>query len=235
MPYIVGVASSAATLARISAGRIAPCDILEIRHDLGDIARCDWLSACEQFHAQGCPVIFTVRHASEGGRWTGPEEERLALYRRALPFVSAIDIEIGSPSLQDAAQMAAVQGRALIGSFHDFDHTPSDPRLAHVVEDGRKANVSVVKIATMINVPQDVERLAAMLKHGTDVPLCLLGMGVLGVETRVTLPLAGSVLTYGYLDETSAPGQLPCDIIRERMVASSPAYRAWTESRRKPR
>ena len=48
-------------------------------------------------------------------------------------------------------------------------------------------------------------------------PLALMGMGVEGLETRLTLPPAGSKLTYGYLDKPAAPGQPSCKALAQRL------------------
>jgi 3-dehydroquinate dehydratase-1 len=41
-----------------------------------------------------------------------------------------------------------------------------------------------------------------------DMPLCIVAMGEMGRHLRVVAPIYGSLLTYGYVAEPTAPGQL---------------------------
>jgi len=46
-------------------------------------------------------------------------------------------------------------------------------------------------------------------------PICVIGMGELGVKTRTEFPRRGSCLTYGYFESSAAPGQLPAATLME--------------------
>src|SRR4051812_117112 len=65
-------------------------DIVELRIDL--IGDDTWLARAAKLRSAGIPVIGTIRISSEGGKWTGTEEQRLWAYRNVLPHVSAIDV-----------------------------------------------------------------------------------------------------------------------------------------------
>ena len=65
-----------------------------------------------------------------------------------------------------------------------------------------------MKLAVRTDMPADVEVLETLLRERGERLLSLLGMGAQGPESRVKLAQAGSCLTYGYADETNAPGQL---------------------------
>ena len=190
------------------------CDVVEVRLDQMPEEK-DWLNQCNMIQRAGLPVILTVRHQSEGGKWAGPEDRRLDLYRQALAEVAAVDVEYKSAIAKQVAEAAKSLGKAAIISFHDFSQTPPLAELKTVVA---KAQVfaGMVKITTMTKKQEDVHVLQQLLKEGCDVPLCVMGMGELGAQTRVSLARAGSCLVYGYLDKPMAPGQLSAaELVRQ--------------------
>ena len=67
---------------------------------------------------------------------------------------------------------------------------------------------TVIKIATFTKTEEDVAVLRSLFDENCSVPLCALGMGPLGPQTRIEFPKLGSCLTYGYLDAPVAPGQV---------------------------
>ncbi len=185
------------------------CDMVEVRLDLIGLCGGDWPELCGAIEKQGRPVLLTIRDSCEGGSWRGLEEERLALYREGLNVVSAVDVEIDSSILKVLASEAHQQGVRVVGSFHDFNRTPTLAQLKAVEKRGRRLGADIVKMAAMVNTPEDLAQLLAMPAHATG-PICVLGMGALGSVSRVTLPCAGSCLAYGSLVTATAPGQLSC-------------------------
>ena len=63
------------------------------------------------------------------------------------------------------------------------------------------------KIAVTVNTETELNSLAKLLARKWPLPVCIIGMGPLGRETRLKFPLQGSCFTYGYLDTAGAPGQ----------------------------
>ena len=219
-PLVVGVFSSCRTLEHPLDVSQLPFDVAELRIDLIGVDCPDWLEFASRLGAAGMPVILTVRHPDEGGRWYLDEHERAAVYRTALPFVSAIDVEIGSELLKPLADEAHRAGKLVIGSFHDFEKTPEPVALRENIRDGRSKGADVVKLATMIRTDTDLAALHSLLAEKDSAPLCLLGMGDRGAESRVSLALAGSCLTYGFHDQSNAPGQLSAGELRDRLRKS---------------
>src|SRR5439155_164041 len=126
--------------------------------------------------------------------------------RKALPSVSAIDVEFRSALAESGLyQDCEAQGKALISSFHDFEETPALEELSIIVSRAQR-RASIVKISTMINTASDIKTLEQLLAKKWEVPLCVIGMGPLGTSTRVSFACSGSCLTYGYVDTPSAPG-----------------------------
>ncbi len=186
----------------------AGVDALEFRIDLFSSCEASFVLREIQRHA-GVPIVGTIRGAAEGGGWRGSESERLALYQSVLPCVDAVDIEIGAAEIAAAVVCEArEQHKLTIGSCHDFERTPTIEQLAAVVERGKALGVDVVKVAAECSEAEDVRRLAAfMLRHG-ETPLAVIGMGPLGRASRVFFPMLGSLLTYTFFGEATAPGQL---------------------------
>ena len=226
-PLVVGVVRSPAALGRPPAA----CDVLEIRVDLLGLSA-PWREAARAWRAAGRPVLFTARSAREGGEWSGDEAARQACYRAALPDVSAVDVELRCGWLADFLPAAQAAGRPVIGSFHDFAATPSDAVLDELVGEGQRLGVEVVKVAAFLRDADDVERLARLPARYPDQRICVLGMGPLGPASRITLPLAGSCLTYGFADTASAPGQVEVGELRRRLAEAHPGYRSHLQAQR---
>jgi 3-dehydroquinate dehydratase-1 len=167
--------------------------------------------AAEARRYQGVPLIGTIRLAAEGGAWNGTEPERAALYAEILPQVAAIDIEVSAlPALQDTVQSARAAGRLVIGSFHDFEATPSREQLAATAAAAQRHGADVVKTACFCRGPEDVRTLAQFLLDDSAPHKVVIAMGPAGLLSRLFFPALGSLLTYTYLGEATAPGQLTC-------------------------
>jgi 3-dehydroquinate dehydratase-1 len=221
-PAVVGVVSRAETLIKYRAAS-PRCEIIELRADL---IGSQLESMLQTEKPPQLPRLLTIRNAREGGRWAGAETERVACYTRLLPHVHAVDVEIESHAFDPVLAAAKAAGRGVIASFHDFVATPTLERMRGLVERAVCAGADVVKIATWTTTDEDVRRLEALLCETRTVPLAVMGMGPLGVASRLRLALAGSCLVYGYLDEATAPGQLSADEWVDRLSELLPAYRA---------
>lgn len=159
----------------------------------------------------GLPRLATIRWAPECGGWRGGEEERLACYQALLPEVEAVDVEINATACARTVFAAAREaGRLTIGSFHDFDQTPEDDVLEDVHGRGRSLGADIVKIAARCNSREDLQRLAAFTLAHRHENIITIGMGPWGMSSRIFFPALGSLLTYTFLGEPTAPGQLNC-------------------------
>ena len=216
VPRIVGTVSQPATLARLAAGMERICDIVEVRLDLVGPQTPDWLASAKAIKAQGFPVVVTIRLANEGGNWTQPDEARVPLFATTLRELSAADVEYRSPLLEQISSMASRHQKALIISYHDFTGTPPVAELRQVIRRGANYG-TVVKIATHTQSEQDVATLRELFAEQCSASVCLLGMGPQGPETRYVFPRLGSCLTYGYIDQPVAPGQLSARELMQRL------------------
>jgi 3-dehydroquinate dehydratase-1 len=159
----------------------------------------------------GLPLLATIRRREEGGGWKGDEAERLACYEAVIPEVHAIDVEIGAETIAaPIVQVARSQGRLTIGSYHDFSSTPADERLEAIHAQGRALGFDIVKVAARCNSRDDLQRLAVFTLAHRRENIIAIGMGSHGLVSRVFFPALGSLLTYTFLGEPTAPGQLNC-------------------------
>lgn len=229
IPLVVGVVSTPEGLERAAASENWPCDVVEIRLDLiGD--DCDWPVAALRLTKAGIGTLLTVRHNHEGGRWSGDEQARLDAYVQGLPHVTGIDIELGSAIFADVISLA--KGKVTtIGSFHNFRAMPEATDMQKLVKQGESAGVDVVKIAGYATEKSEITRMSNLIKKNPERSICAVAMGPLGAESRVQLPLAGSCLTYGYLDKSNVNGQPSAAEIREQLMAKHEEYRLFAELR----
>lgn len=215
-PSVVGTISQPATLALVAENGSQECDVVEVRLDQVGVDCQDWLEACAAVEGHGLPVLLTVRHAAEGGAWSGNREERLDLYRTAMAVVSAVDIEIHQEDVPTLVRRAEQTETVVIGSFHDFDATPAMETLTGIVEEARSQGADLVKLATWVDAFEDEQILRLLMNRGE--PLAIVGMGPRGPETRVAFPKGGSCLTYGFLDRSVATGQVSAASLKEQLA-----------------
>ncbi len=189
----------------------AGVDILEFRIDLFENQAPAAVRA-ELKRWEGTSRIATVRMTAEGGGWRGGEAERLALYRAALECAEAVDVELAADAiLDDVIAAAHDQGRLVLGSHHDFRETPPPDRLAAIADKGRGHGVDIIKVAAHCRNAGDVQTLARFLLNTAFEDMVVIGMGAAGLCTRIFFPLLGSRITYTFLGEATAPGQLTCE------------------------
>lgn len=204
-PAVVGTVID---LSVVDPGRIVDCDVVELRVDQIGVDSPGWVETCSRLERTGKPVILTIRHQSEGGGWTGSAAERLVALKPVLGIVSAIDVEIGSEELPGIRAAADRPDLVLLGSYHDFDGFPDEEALDRVTARGIDQGATIVKIAARTESENEVDRLRSLMDRFPDISFALLGMGSQGPTSRLSLPRAGSCLTYGFLDEAVAPGQV---------------------------
>jgi 3-dehydroquinate dehydratase-1 len=159
------------------------------------------------------------------GNWRGSESERLLLFSALLPKVEAVDIELSSSEI-----LALVVSRAqkaqkkLIISFHDFKAVPSLAVLSDLVERAKEKGADLIKIAATPHSTEEVQTLASATIAKSHHNLMVIGMGPEGLKTRLLLPALGSLLTFAYIDQPTAPGQLSVRETCQLLRALYPSY-----------
>lgn len=150
------------------------------------------------------PIIATNRLLAEGGNFRGSERERIELLVEASEYADFVDIELQAELREEF--MARVN-KLVIVSYHDFQGMPRIKELRIILERIKMTGAAIAKIAvTPVNLEDNLDLLAFLL--ASDMPLCLIAMGNFGRHLRAVAPIYGSILTYGYVTESTAPGQM---------------------------
>ena len=228
VPRVVGTVSTPGGLDHAArAAASLPFDALEIR--CGEAVTDPTLlsPALRALHAAGKPVLVTVRNRAEGGTWDDADPARLAWFETGLREADAVDVEMSSALAARVCTLADELRRPVVLSWHDFQNTPpAEALLERMRAVADFCAAPIFKAACRVNTPADIATLRSVLAaRPAGLPVCLIGMGPEGAVTRLEFALHGSVLTYGYIDRPSAPGQFSCRTLREFLAVQSRAYR----------
>jgi len=185
-------------------------DILELRIDLVSE---DPHKILKDVKELGLPVIITNRMKKEGGAWTGSEIRRVQDLVSLIPYADAVDIELCAPNRDMVVKKAKNAGKKIIISTHDFQNTPDVKIMADFIRGSFDAGADIAKLAVMPHSLDDVLHLLEVTLHSCG-PVCTIAMGEIGKHSRAISPLYGSVMTYGYVDNPVAPGQLRVDELK---------------------
>lgn len=178
-------------------------DMVELRLDLiTSSPPLETLQAVRKSTAK--PIIATARHRSEGGRFQESEAIRRELLINAATYADYVDVELNAEIRDEVISRIA---KPAIVSYHDFKAMPGGKELAGIYSRMNEAGAGIAKIAVTPQEKKDNLRILQFLLDA-DTPLCMIAMGDLGRHMRVVAPLYGSALTYGYVGESTAPGQM---------------------------
>lgn len=219
-PLAVGVISDDTALDHFTslepAARLALCDVAELRLDLLKRPAADLRA---KLAGNTVPLLLTARHPAEGGQ--GPEDAagRAAMIEPLIDLAALIDLELRSAmQMQGTIQKARAVGVPVVGSFHDFQATPADDVLLGAVNFGQQAGLDAVKIATYLNSQDDLSRLMKLAGGTHRLRLSVMGMGPWGRVSRLVLAKCGSLLNYGFIGSSNAPGQWPVARLKELLA-----------------
>jgi len=169
-------------------------ELVEVRIDKTGLS----LSDIKQLFSGPVKMVATCRP----GKRT--EEERTAVLLAAVAAGAAyVDIEVDAPrALREAVLTAAREkGCRVIVSYHNFTETPLKHHLLQVIEECFDLGADIAKIICRVQNSQDCVRMLSLYESRKNV--IALGMGKLGVITRIAAPFLGAPLTYASL----APGK----------------------------
>lgn len=163
-------------------------------------------------------LLFTFRTKEEGGEQelSLKQYERLCTVIAESQRVDMIDLELTRVEFLGRGFMQKIKAGHVttIISTHHFDQTPPDGQLMFQIGMMNQFGADIGKIATMPHSLQDVLRIMNIIQRAKGInhlPLAVMAMGDLGKVTRVGGELIGSVLSFGSLNQASAPGQIPIE------------------------
>jgi 3-dehydroquinate dehydratase type I len=178
------------------------------------------------------PVIFTLRSHIEGGHIKLDDTERRALFRKFIEAnPSYIDIEINSPNtlLQEIVPLCISKQIKIICSYHNFTLTESLHEAQQIIDDYRNKMQNILQddalilksfIFKLIFTATQFEDNLIPLKicrqfNSQGYKIISFCMGELGIFSRIICLNAGSFFTYAALEDTTAPGQLNINMMRQ--------------------
>jgi len=164
------------------------------------------------------PVILTLRRASDGGKCTLAEKQRLQLlYEASKGDFAYVDIEddvkkgdlkFKDPLFEQKVDMEASlrqRGVKIIRSYHNFECVPPDifGKISKLAAKGDIPKVAVtpnnlMDIITLFRVQQELSEVKEKI---------VIGMGEFGICTRILYKKCGSLLSF-CSDSQAAPGHL---------------------------
>ena len=155
-------------------------------------------------------TVFTLRPKSEGGMFSGSEENRLHwLYRLVELEPMLIDVELDTLKKNDElADFLEKKKSPLLVSWHDFEKTPPSDYIADVLSEMRTYS-NYVKIVTTAHNIEDSLRLLELYETAIGLSPIFFAMGDAGVISRLLCNIIGNApFTYASLEKNIAPGQL---------------------------
>lgn len=201
-------------------------DLIEWRVDffegIGDTALVIDTARAIRAAAGSVPVLFTRRSIKEGGMEIPLAEPAVVkLYEDvcAARCVDLIDYEL----CNEAANFARIRAAAradeilLVGSYHNFQATPSGDDLVAKFAEAEQLGADVAKVAVMPQGPRDVLALLDATYRASQsvrLPLISMSMGAYGSLSRMMGWAYGSTVTFAVGKKSSAPGQIPIEDLR---------------------
>lgn len=168
-------------------------------------------------------LLFTFRSVAEGGRQeiTGEAYRNLCIKACQSGLIDLLDVEafMQEGLLQELCGVANNQGVYVVASNHDFDGTPEETEIVRRLQHMEQQGADVLKIAVTPLKERDVlTLLSATLRYyedGGEKPVITMSMEDMGIISRLSGGLFGSVLTFATAGAASAPGQLPVEEVRQ--------------------
>jgi len=210
------------------AGSVDRIDAFEMRIDMfRSQALPDIVRVIKSVKANyGKPLIATVRSKDEGGAVQIDDDKRYEIFKNVAPLVEAADVELSSGDLlKRVFPIYKGENRLTIASCHNFDHTPPESRLEEIVLSGKSRGADIVKIAVKANCKQDLIDLVLFTARHKDKNLITISLGEFGTISRIFNPILGSLITYGYINTPTAPGQISALDIVEYLKVFDPTFR----------
>ena len=192
----------------IDAANFSSADLVEIRLDC-----LDKYTGMEKLRRITKPLMVTCMPVSEGGRYAGTEEDRIALLFEAVKYADYVSLELSTKKeLRDRIIYAARNRDAkIIASHHDYKKTPDVKEIKDILKKEKKIGADIAKVAFQANDYWDVMKLMSVLmENEAGIPIIAISMGEYGRISRILGPLLGSYLTFASSGKgcEAAPGQL---------------------------
>jgi 3-dehydroquinate dehydratase type I len=192
----------------IDAANYSSADMLEIRLDcLEKYAGADLLRKITK------PLIVSCMPASEGGKFSGTEEERINILFEAVQYADYVSLELSTKKelRERIIYEARIRDTKIIATYHDHKKTPKIKEIKEILKKEKKMGADIAKVAFQAKDYGDVMTLmGVLLENDVGIPIIAISMGEYGKISRILGPLLGSYLTFASpaKGQEAAPGQL---------------------------
>lgn len=211
----------------------AKVDLIELRPDMwmkgSHIVEEEYIPTIVNLVEQVCfkyadmPMLFTWRTLAEGGDTPLTNENYCNLLQAIMDqnLVDAVDVELFAytDTIGQIIKQAHHQNIQTVMSYHNFQSTPKLEILHGYADRMISAGAAVIKFALMPTTSDDVlsvlEFTKELAQRYPQLPRITMSMGQLGKMTRTCGNVFGNCLTFGTLGNTSAPGQVEVDILKQ--------------------
>ena len=197
-----------------------PFDVIEWRMDYHDAASdIDQMKQTVKMIREAVgdvPLLATFRTKKEGGEKRVSTTDYLELNKKVIETggIDLIDVELftGENEVKELVNYAHSHQVKVVMSNHDFDKTPEQAEIVKRLRKMQALDADLPNIAVMPQKVEDVLTLLAatneMVTYYADRPIITMSMGKMGVVSRMAGETFGSCLTFGAVQEASAPGQI---------------------------
>ncbi len=185
-------------------------DYVEVRFDFLKIEQIP--EALEIIKNDLNKVVCTLRPKTEGGKFPGKENERIAIIKLIAeysPFLLDIEFNTLNKNQELKKYLKSTKTKLLV-SWHDFKKTPTGAELKKKLNQMSKMS-SNVKIVSNAKSTEDSTRMLELYNKKGKINLISFAMGDFGRISRILCLYLGSPYTYVSLGKTVAPGQFSVD------------------------
>ena len=161
-------------------------------------------------------IICTLRPKTEGGKFSGTENERIAIIKLIAeynPFLLDIEYNTLKKNKELVKYLKTTKTKLLV-SWHDFKKTPKDAELKNQINQMSKFS-SNVKIVSTAKSTEDATRMLELYSKKGKNNLISFAMGDAGRISRILCLYLGSPYTYVSLGKAIAPGQFSVDEVNK--------------------
>ena len=198
-------------------------DVLEWRMDyldsLNDVVE---IAKMIQMYRNDTVLLYTFRTLQEGGEKAISKAAYINVYKKLIDYKVCDMIDVEMFMDEEVCHTLCTYAHAfniyVVGSYHDFNKTPSKKELVERFAYMQEKEADVCKIACMPNNKVDVKTIMQATKQRyieATTPLIAISMGELGKVTRIKGKSFGSALTFGCIHKASAPGQIELEELKQ--------------------
>lgn len=181
----------------------------------------------------GLPIIFTLRTTQEGGLIDIPPGDYCKMLYKVIDsqLVDIIDVQFltGDDIVKQIISYAHETDVKVLLSNHEFQHTPGETEIVSRLLKMQKLDGDILKIAVMPKSKKDVITLLSatedMVTNYADRPVITISMEKEGLISRIAGEFFGSCISFGSVEEISAPGQIDAEELKNLLSAIHKHYK----------